>query len=73
MYDGLYELADLSLQLQERSLSISAANRAIERTIRIFDSMANKCGPKTQEAMDAGTHFMFKNVQLITNKSIPKI
>ncbi|KAL5237572.1 hypothetical protein ACI65C_004982 [Semiaphis heraclei] len=35
--------------------------------------MANICGPKTQEAMDAGTHFMLKNVQLITNKSIPKI
>lgn len=47
MYDGLSELADLSLQLQERSLSLSAANRAMERTIRIFDSMANICGPKT--------------------------
>lgn len=43
MYDGLSELADLSLQLQERSISLSGANRAIERTIRIFDSMANIC------------------------------
>jgi len=73
VYDGLSELADLSLQLQERSLSLPAANRAIERTIRIFDSMANICGPKTQEAVDAGIHFIFKDVQLVTNKSIPKI
>jgi len=73
MYDGLSELADLSLQLQKRSLSLPAANRAIERTIRIFDSMANICGPKTQKAVDAGIHFMFKDVQLVTNKSIPKI
>lgn len=73
MYDGLSELADLSLQLQERSLSLSAANRAIERTIRIFDSMANVCGPKAQEAMDAEKHHMFKGVPLIMNKSVPKI
>ncbi|XP_050065047.1 ATP-dependent DNA helicase PIF1-like [Aphis gossypii] len=53
MYDGLSELADLSLQLQERSLSLSGANKCVLRTIRIFDSMANTFGPRTQEVLNS--------------------
>lgn len=73
MCNGLTELADLSLQLQERSVSLSAANSCIEYTIRIFDSMSNTYGPKTQEVLDSGALLKFKDVPLATNKSVPKI
>lgn len=53
MYDALTELADLSLLLQDRCLSLSEANGCIDRTIRIFDSMAENHGPKFKEVNDA--------------------
>lgn len=62
MYDGLSELSDLSLQLQDRGLSLSTANSCIERTIRIFDSMSNTYGPKTQEVLNAGDLLKFKDI-----------
>lgn len=73
MYDGLSELADLSLQLQERSLSLSVANRYILRIIRIFDSMANTYGPRAQEVFNPGALLKFKGVPLAINKSVPEI
>jgi len=75
MYDALTELADLSLLLQDRCLSLSEANSCIDRTIRIFDSMAENHGPKLKEVNDtfAKADAVFKNVKLATNKSIPKI
>lgn len=75
MYDALTELADLSLLLQDRCLSLSEANSCIDRTIRIFDSMAENYGPKLKEVNDtfAKADAVFKNVKLATNKSIPKI
>lgn len=54
MYDALTELADLSLLLQDRCLSLSEA--CIDRTIRIFDSMAENHGPKFKEVNDACTN-----------------
>jgi len=62
MYDGLTELSDLSLQLQDRGLSLSTANSCIERTIRIFDSMSNTYGPKTKKVLNAGDLLKFKDV-----------
>jgi len=53
MYDALSELADLSLQLQNRNISLSVANNYIERAIRVFDSMSEHYGPKTEEVVDA--------------------
>jgi len=75
MYDALTELSDLSLLLQDRCLSLSEANGCIDRTIRIFDSMAENHGPKFKEVNDAfaKSDIEFKNVKLATNKSIPKI
>jgi len=49
MYDGLSELSDLSLHLQDRGLSVSTANSCIERTIHIFHSI-NKSVPKMNTA-----------------------
>jgi len=73
MYDGLSELSDLSLQLQDRGLSLSTANSYIEHTIRIFDSMSNTYGPKTKQVLNAGDLLKFKDVPLTINKSVPKI
>lgn len=75
MYDALAELADLSLLLQDRCLSMSEANGSIDRTIRIFDSMAENHGPKFKEVNDvcAKAEPLFKNVKLSNNKAIPKI
>lgn len=72
MYDALSELSDLSLILQRRSMSLSEANKCIIRTIRIFESMIDHPGPKTTEAYK-DTEMIFKNVELGSNKAIPKI
>jgi len=55
----LSELSDLSLQLQDRGLSLSTANSCIKRTIHIFDSMSNTYGPKTKEVLNAGDLLKF--------------
>jgi len=73
MYDALSELADLSLQLQNRNISLSVANNYIERAIRVFDSMSEHYGPKTEEVVDACSKLMFKDVPLTNNRSVPKI
>lgn len=72
-YDGLSELADLSLQLQNRNLSLSNANSCIERAVRVFDSMSENYGPKTEEVIEACTQLIFKDVVLTKNQSVPKI
>lgn len=53
IHDAISELADLSLILQNRCLSIAEANKCILRTIRIFESMIDHHGPKTEEALNA--------------------
>lgn len=72
MYDALSELADLSLQLQNRNISLSVANNYIERAICVFDSISEQYGPKT-EVVDACSKLMFKDVPLTNNRSVPKI
>ncbi|XP_050066439.1 uncharacterized protein LOC126555582 isoform X3 [Aphis gossypii] len=53
MHDGLSEFSTLSLQLQNRSISLWNANTCIERTIRVLNSMANQPGPRSEEASHA--------------------
>lgn len=64
MHDSLSELAELSLQLQNRNISLWNANTCIERTIRVLDSMANQLGPRAEEAEEACANLIFKNVPL---------
>ena len=53
MYDALTELADLSLQLQKRSVTIPVAHRAIGRQVAVFEATCSKPGPRLQEVDDA--------------------
>lgn len=46
LFDALTELSDLSLKLQKRDLSLVAAHKLIEKTIRVLESIAN--GEKTK-------------------------
>lgn len=39
LHDALQELSDLSLQLQNRDISLTSAHTKIERTIRVIDSI----------------------------------
>jgi len=56
-------------------LSIAEANKCILRTIRIFESLIDHHGPKTEEALNAcgNEELIFKIVKLTNNKGIPKI
>jgi len=65
MHDGLSELANLSLQLQNRSISLWNANTCIERTIRVLNSMADQPGPRAEETSHACANLIFKDVPLI--------
>lgn len=73
MHDSLSELAELSLQLKKRNISLWNANTCIERTIRVIDSMPNQLGPNAEEASHACEYLKFKDVPLINNVKIPKI
>ena len=64
MYDALTELADLSLQLQKRSVTIPVAHRAIGRQVAVFEAMCSKPGPRLQEVDDALKMALFKGVAL---------
>jgi len=73
MFDALCELADLSTSLQNRSHTLTQANRCIQRIIMVFDLMAENYGPRTKEAIDSCEELSFKSISLISNKAIPKI
>ena len=64
MYDALTELADLSLELQKRSVTIPVAHRAIGRQVAVFEAMCSKPGPRLQEVDDALKMALFKGVAL---------
>jgi len=64
MYDALTELADLSLQLQKRSVTIPVAHRAIGRQVAVFEATCSKPGPRLQEIDDALKVALFKGVAL---------
>jgi len=42
MYDVLEELANLSLQLQERKVTVTRADKLIRRTIRVIETFKEK-------------------------------
>ena len=45
MYDALEELADLSLELQKRCITIPVAHRAIARQVMVFYAICGRAGP----------------------------
>lgn len=53
-------------------MNLSEANKRIMRTIRIFESMIDHPGPKTEESR-TNIEFMFKGVELTNNKAVPAI
>lgn len=59
LYDALYRLFDLSLQLQNRNLSLGSAHTIIERTFRVIDSMVETQGPKLKEVNLAAKDMSF--------------
>ena len=44
MYYALEELADLSLELQKRCITIPVAHRSIARQVMVFDAMCGRAG-----------------------------
>jgi len=73
LLDALNELSDLSLQLQNRDLSLVSAHILIERTIRVIDSMVEIQGPKLKEVNLAYQDMNFKEVKLTSHKSVQRI
>lgn len=71
MYDALQELAELSLELQRRNVTLPIAHRAISRQVMVFDALCEKSGPHLQlvdtilKSDNAGT---FKGVALHNGK-----
>jgi len=64
MFDALTELADLSLEVQKRSITLPVAHRAIGRQVAVFEAMCCNSGPRLQEADNALTLSLFKGVPL---------
>ena len=64
MFDALTELAELSLEVQRRSVTIPAAHRAICRQVAVFEAMCSKTGPRLQEVDTAVQQSLFKGVAL---------
>jgi len=73
MHDGLTELAELSLQLQNRSISHWNSNTCIKRKIHMLNLIANQHGPRAEETSYAYANLIFKNVPMINYAKIPKI
>jgi hypothetical protein len=44
MYDALEELADLSLEVQRRNITLPVAHRAISRQVLVFEALCEKSG-----------------------------
>lgn len=73
MYDVLDELANLSLDLQKRTMTIPAAEVLIQRTARVLESMKDTPGESVKVAtasVAAGRH---NDVELVSNAKIVTI
>jgi hypothetical protein len=73
MLDALKELANLSLDLQKRTMTIPAAEVLIQRTARVLESMKDTPGESVTAAsasVAAGRHH---GLQLVSNAKIVTI
>ena len=72
MYDCLEELSSLSLDLQERKITLPMAHALIYRAIRVFHSMVDYPGTKYKEVKcvvdKVGTDRKFKDVLIQDNR-----
>lgn len=64
MLDALQELAELSVELQRKSLNIIDSDRAVSRQIRVFEAMATNPGSYFKEATKAAEEGTFNEIQL---------
>ena len=73
LFDALVELSDLSLQLQNRNMTLPKAYITIKRTIRVLESMTEIPGPRVEEMETACVIGKFEGVELHNHKSIKEI
>jgi hypothetical protein len=73
MYDVLEELSSLSVQLQNRSVTLPRADQIMRRTIRQIASMKEHPGDKLQEALDCTKEQNFRNIELKENPKMKRI
>lgn len=59
MFDALQELAELSLELQKRDVTLPAAHRAVSRQMLVFEAMCNEPGP----------HLKLVNASIVQNNN----
>jgi hypothetical protein len=73
MYDCLFEVSNLSLSLQERSISLIEADKMIKSTIKRINSFIANPGTKLMEAMEAAKNNKFNDYDLTENLKHVKI
>lgn len=73
LYNALVELSYLSIQLQKRVMTLPAAHKSVQRTIRVLESMASILGPKSQEVISACENKEFKNIKIYYKTSVIKV
>lgn len=64
MCDALQELAELSIELQARDITIYSAYKKICNQIKVFAERKTKNGPFYTEALQAESQLMFKGIRL---------
>ncbi len=73
MYDALFELANLSQQLQAHSVTLLRAEQLLKRTIRVLASFKDTPGEKTEEGLTAQVLGHFGSVPLESNAKLTPI
>ncbi|XP_060781081.1 E3 SUMO-protein ligase KIAA1586-like [Neoarius graeffei] len=73
MYDTLEEIAHLSLNLQERGMTLTKADKLMRRTILIISSMITSPGDKKQDALAAAERKEFHGIPLTANPRLRQI
>ena len=69
MFDALQELSDLSLSLQQSSISLPKAHRLLCRQIEVFRGRKERGGDCYADAMEAVSENCFRGIQLKPGKS----
>jgi len=70
MCDVLFEISQLSLDLQKQDMSLLQADVLIRRTIRVIESLKTMNGNYFSEAVKAKEKMIFKTVVLSNNEKI---
>uniref|UniRef100_H3AXD6 DUF4371 domain-containing protein n=1 Tax=Latimeria chalumnae TaxID=7897 RepID=H3AXD6_LATCH len=70
MYDVLYELANLSQELQAHSMTIPRTEHLVKRTTRVLASFKDSPGDKCEEALKAKDLGEFKSITLKPNPKL---